>query len=214
MSILALPENKLSDIPVLAPMLTPDDLPFDHFLSYEKGGIDLKDPTQGLQVRDWLCYYSESTGKFILRSEPDKEYTILEDLYDVQSMDFTFDQNMNFILTYELPNLVCKLHWFDAETQDYVISTFTGCRSPRLTLDDKRQQTLLFSDILFLYIKENGDLMFRQQRDRYMTERILRGGFPADQHLLRIGMTKNFRVQFNSTKKLLLPACGMGVSVS
>lgn len=210
---MALPENRISDRPILGKMLSPDNSRFDPFIVYEKGGADIKDPTQGLQVRDWRCSYTRSSRKIIIESEPDKRYEVFSDLEGLESIDFTFDQNMNYIVAYELPDFICKLHWFDAATQSYAETTFTECRDPRLALDDKRRQTLLSSDVLFAYLKLDGDLAVRQQRDRFTIERSLRGSIPSDQNLLRIGMSDVNRLQFNTTKKIYLPDCGMGVDI-
>lgn len=211
---MALPDNTPSDIPIIDELLEPDSMPFQPRIVFERGGIDIKDPSQGLMVRDWYCWYDEENEGIRIQSFPDKDYQVLDNIQSVLSLDFTFDQNMNYTITYESSEYLCKLHWFDAAAQSYVESTFAGIRDPRLTLDDKRQQQLNASDIIFAYIKVNGDMAYRQQRDRFGIERILAEGIPNDQHLLRIGLSKKNRLQFNTTQKKFLPFCGEGVNIS
>jgi hypothetical protein len=73
---------------------------------------------------------------------------------------------------------------------------FVEQRSPRLTLDDKRSSQFGNSDVMFGYMRGQS-LCYRQQRDRYTIERVLRTDLPEDIRLKNIGMMSNWRLKFN-----------------
>ena len=66
----------------------------------------------------------------------------------------------------------------------------------RCCLDDKRQSATAQgnNDIILAYVRA-GKLYYRQQRDRYEVEYLLAEEIPA-KVLTRIGMSKNYRLQF------------------
>lgn len=201
---MALPLNTISTTPQIAPFLSPDTVQFNPLVSYERGGVDLQDTSEGNVNYIWRCKYFER-GIYIER-EPDKQYLIVDNLDDVISLDFTFDQNMNQAVCYEVGTTV-YLRWFDTVPQTFVTTTFPFIRSPRLTMDDKRIEFNTTSDIIFAYIKQNGDLCYRQQRDRFTIERVLRTGIPEELVLEKIGMSANNRLYFNLSPQYLLPIC-------
>ena len=60
-----IPDNRLSTTNLPAPLLVPIQRD-DAFTDFEKGGVGLQDPSQGLDVQLWKLVYDESTGEFIL----------------------------------------------------------------------------------------------------------------------------------------------------
>lgn len=205
---MALPDNQPSQVATIADFLPPDDEPYAQLVSYEDGGIDVSDPSKGLMGYKWRIRVNDDN--IILERDSTKSYVLFEGIGDIKSIDLAFDQNMNPAVAYDKSNGNSYLYWFDASIGDYTTSVFFNCRSPRLSLDDKRIESLQTSDIIFGYIKSNGDLVYRQQRDRYTIERILQMGIPDHLYLMRIGMTKNNRLRFQVTQDMSLPLCSGG----
>lgn len=203
---MALPGNIVSTDPVVVNLLAPDSIGYKPFIVYEKGGVDLQDTTQGLNSYDWRAKLVGN--KIVIERDPDKYYEFVTGVSNVSSIDLAFDQNMNPAVVYEV-GTSAFLYWFDSIPQQYVTTEFTGLRSPRLSLDDKRQQFNNTSDIIFGYIKTNGDLAYRQQRDRYTIERVVSTGIPDHLILEKIGMAANNRFLFEITPEYLLPLCGV-----
>ena len=96
-------------------------------------------------------------------------------------------------------NGIARFRWWDSLTSSYQITDLpAGSTSPRASLDDKREFALGSSDIILAYIRD-GNLYFRQQRDRYLIEYIL---YPdlnlaiIDPRIQDVGMGINLRFQF------------------
>lgn len=190
---MALPNNVPSSIAVGGLYLSPDDLLTTPLVDYEQGGLALNDPSAGLQVQTWRCWWDKDDGWVYVQSDSGSPIQVIEDA-TITEISFAFDQNMRMALAYVAAG-VLKLYWYDSTLPGYTTTTFADCRSPRVGLDDKRQNQLANSDVIFAYIKGD-ELCYRQQRDRYLTERVLRDGVQASLRLKNIGMSKNLRMQF------------------
>lgn len=205
---MSLPENRVSDDPIITSFLSPDNKDFNPLVAFERGGVDIQDPSEGLSGYEWRARFVSGTIK--LEQDPLRYYDFITDLpNDVLSIDFTFDQNMNPVVTWELEES-SFLYWFDPVVQDYVTSEFFGIRNPRLTLDDKRTEFVDTSDVIFAYLKDDV-LAYRQQRDRFLIERGLSSGIPENLVLEKIGMQTNHRLLFQIEPEILLPECGTGL---
>lgn len=187
-------ENRLSSIAVEADLVSPDNQGVGALYDYERGGVALSDPTQGLNVRDWVCFLDGSDVKVQTDAEPP---ILIFTQAGIVSLSFCFDQNMRPCVTYETSAGV-YLRWYDSAIPSYVTTAFgTGIRTPRVCLDDKRlTQFALKSDIIFAYIRGDA-LCYRQQRDRFNTEYILQYGIANSIKLNNIGMNKVLRLQFD-----------------
>ncbi len=115
----------------------------------------------------------------------------------IVSLSFCFDQNMRPCVAYETSSGVF-LRWYDSAVVNYVTTSWGATfRSPRVTLDDKRlTQFATRSDIIFAYIRGEF-LCYRQQRDRFTTERVLQGGVGPNTKLNNVGMNRVLRLQFD-----------------
>lgn len=174
--------------------MSPDNQGVGALYDYERGGVALNDPSQGLNVKDWVCFLDGSDVR--VQSDLDPSIVIFTQA-GIVSLSFCFDQNMRPCVTYETSAGVF-IRWYDSAIPNYVTTAFgTGLRNPRVCLDDKRlTQFALKSDIIFAYIR-NGALCYRQQRDRFGTEYILQYGIANSIKLNNIGMNKVLRLQFD-----------------
>lgn len=200
----SLPENTISPLPVISDFLYPDSLPFEKLRSYELGGVNIRDTSQGYSSYVWYVEYKQN--QITVNREPGYVYLIKEYVENVSTVDMAFDQNLNPIVCWSIGQH-SYLYWFDVVTQTNKTTTFANTRDPRLTMDDKRSSQVLSSDVLFCYVNGNGDLVYRQQRERYTVERVLRSGIPEDVTLERVGMTVGNRIKFKFSTRYLLPSC-------
>lgn len=188
-----LPDNTNSTIPLPDTLLSPDDRKATVYSDWELGGVALNDASQGLMVRNWRCWL-EHPIYVRLQAEGDP---VVHDLFEedrIQELAFCFDQNMRWAVAYTLPDRT-KLRWYDSVLAQYVVTEFPAFTSPKLSMDDKRPMHLDTNDMIFAYI--NGtELCYRQQRDRFMIERVLRSGLPKGSRIKNMGMNDHLRLQF------------------
>ena len=189
---MALPGNQFSPTAVRGTFLTPDDLVRTSLLvDYEMGGVAIGDPSQGLQVQAWEGRVN--AGTIQVRPYGVGGWTDVTSDSGITEIAIAFDQNMRATTAYVASGVV-KLYWFDSTLASYTTTSFAGITSPALTMDDKRAAEVGLNDVLFFYIKA-GRVCYRQQRDRYATERDL-GAVPTGMtRILRWGFTDLFRVQ-------------------
>lgn len=191
---MALPQNTRSTVAVSGLYLPPDDALTSPLLDYEIGGVAINDASQGMLVRTWRGLFDKQDGWLYLQADNETPVQWIQD-FAITEFSFTFDQNMRPAVGY-VSGGEMRLRWFDTTINNYRTDTFGTARNPRLALDDKRPLLLAgSSDIIFAYIRGDS-LYYRQQRDRFNTERFLRSGIEADIRLKNIGMTRNLRMQF------------------
>ena len=189
-----LPENRLSSVPFVADYLPPDDQGVGPLFDWERGGFALNDPSQGLMLRDWKCFVDGADVK--VQADSDTP-TVIFNQAGIVSLSFCFDQSMRPCVAYETSSGVF-LRWYASAVVNYVTTSWGATfRSPRVTLDDKRlTQFATRSDIIFAYIRGEF-LCYRQQRDRFTTERVLQGGVGPNTKLNNVGMNRVLRLQFD-----------------
>lgn len=189
-----LPGNVASSLDVPGAFLPPDTLASSKVIDFERGGVAIGDASLGLDYQDWRGEVIEATGQvriYPVGSPPSVYYTES----GITEFSFCFDQSMRPVLAYVASGLT-KLRWFDSVAGAFTVTTFPNTRSPRLALDDKRPMQIADSDVIFGYIRSDGALCYRQQRDRYEIERVLRVGIDASQRLINMGMSNVLRLQF------------------
>jgi hypothetical protein len=188
-----LPENQPSIIPLQSAFLPPDERVTSPLIDYERGGVALNDATQGLLVRNWRCWLEDSIYVRLQAEGDPMVHTLFED-DQIEELSFCFDQNMRWAVAYTQLG-VLKLRWFDSQLGDYTITVFEAARNPKLAMDDKRPAHLGTNDMILAYIRGNS-LCYRQQRDRFSTERTLKDNLYQGTRLKNIGMNSNLRFQF------------------
>lgn len=190
--LIMLPDNINSTIPIADIMLSPDNRRTTVLSDWEMGGVALNDASQGLMVRNWRCWM-EGGGYVRLQAENDETIHDLFQESGIRELSFCFDQNMRWAVAYSLEDET-KLRWYDSLVAAYVVSTFPLVSSPKLGMDDKRPMHMDTNDMIFAYISDS-KLCYRQQRDRFMNERVLRENLFPGSAIRNIGMNDHLRFQ-------------------
>lgn len=184
-----LPEQSISSEVIESNFLVPDKDP-NVILDYELGGVDIRDPSEGLTVYLWKCFYKNG---WITLKNPNKEIQWLK-VSGVTQVGLAFDFNMTPNTCYVVDGTT-YLHWFDASSQEFITTNLgNSVTSPQISLDDHRKEFSYSSDIIFSYVKSGG-VYYRQQRDRYLIEYYV-GEVPEGLTLVQIGMNRKNRFQF------------------
>lgn len=196
---MAIPDQRLSTLLVEGHFLQPDNLENQLLMDYERGGIGLNDPTEGLFVQDWVCRYAPATGDVTVSAD-NWPSTVVFNRPLITELSFTFDQNMQPFVTF-VQDGVAKFYWWDTNISSFTFSDLpANSITPRCCLDDKRYTQADSSDIILCYV-HSGALKYRQQRDRYTIEYTLDDPFLHPQYQLpavlkRVGMNEKGRLQW------------------
>jgi hypothetical protein len=190
-----IPEDRLSTVVAYAPFYPPDDVdPPDELWDTELGGVALNDSSQGLRVKVWTLRADGNTGNIYI-SAFDVFETLLFSAPGVQEVSLAFDQNMRPFVAF-VQDGQARYRWYDTLLGANRISDLNVLdRNPRCCMDDKRdlQTASGNNDIVLAYMRENA-LYFRQQRERFETEHLLKTD--VNGRLLRVGMNTGKRLQF------------------
>lgn len=184
-----LPDNTLSSTTIYAPFFAP--VATKRLVDYELGGVALNDPSGGLSTQLWTARY---VGGQIVVSDSTNTPAFTLTVAGVTKLSLAFDSNMKPTIAYETA-AGGFLYWFDTFVNDNVTTAFPDVRNPAVTLDERRQVLLNNADVIFAYQKADGGLYYRQQRDRFATERLLQAD-TGDAKLLAVGMNQQWRLQF------------------
>ncbi|WGH28223.1 hypothetical protein 10KY502B_gene0005 [Xanthomonas phage 10KY502B] len=181
--------NALSTVPVPSSFVETVSRRTAPLIDYEMGGVNVADASQGLNVKLWKL---ESNGAQMLLSADGVPAIELFNRPNVSQVALAFDQNMRPHVAF-VQTGVTWLWWYDSQAGAMVFSSFPGALTPRLTTDEKRPTHLEDSDVILAYVRNN-NLYFRMQRDRFLTEYLLKSAVNAD--LIAIGMNRGYRMQF------------------
>jgi hypothetical protein len=194
---MSLPGDALSSVGVIANFLAPDTLGrSDGLEDYERAGIGLNDPSQGLLVKNWRVRALNSSNEIRVAAEPYTTETSLISASNITEVSLAFDQNMRPAIAY-IENGQAKLYWYDSVAEAQVTTTLAAdITSVFLTMDDKRAPStaLNLNDVLLFYVR-GAALYYRQQRDRFNTERFLTTLLDSAARLRKVGMSTGYRVQ-------------------
>lgn len=191
-------DNRLSTTPVTNDWLPPDDRNRVNWLEdYEAGPIALNDPSEGLSYQPWHMVYNPSTDDFVVTPETVGSPTTVLNVADVDQCTFTFDQNGHVTIAYQVGS-DAYLYWYDTLAADWVTDLLdTGVTWPSVYMDDKRETQNDANDILLMYtiqqIDDSWNLYYRQQRDRFTIEYLLKEG--CQPYLYKTGMHYGLRGQ-------------------
>lgn len=185
-----IPEERLSSNPVYAQFLGARSGAISRTLDREDGPRYLQNTNWGLFYQIWEARLS-AIG-VLMHSVTYDEFTAYEST-NLTEVSFSFDQNGRYavVMMYRGRTI---LYWYDPLAEDYAtLDLGLGLTSPKLSLDDKRETQTDTSDIILGYFRDQ-NLCYRQQRDRFLIERILKTN--VNGRLKKIGMTRNLRFQF------------------
>lgn len=193
-----LPDNTLSTQLVKGNFNYPDNLASASVEDYETGGIALSDTSEPMSYQVWRGWYDSVDSKVRVKA---LTTGIVYELFTeaaVQEFSFCFDQNMRWCAVTRTEDRTARLRWYDAATAGYVISGYSDVESVKLALDDKRKQQIAggVTDIIFTYLKTNGNLCWRVQRERFLTEHVGRTGLIPSLRITNFGMTNKHRMQW------------------
>lgn len=200
-----LPDNTLSPTAIISgfsfPVKSPS--PVDRLQDWELAGVYLNDPSQGLLVKLWHAQVvlNHDTGQLdVMLDAPGGVHVgvpsaVLFSGEDITEIALSFDQNMNPFVAYMQAGEP-KIYWYDPLIPGMTHTVLpAGCYDLRCTLDDKRLFNVTNSDIVLSYIRA-GNLCVRYQRERYVTEHILRAGVGGDARLVSMAMNRGSRMQW------------------
>lgn len=172
--------------------LPPDDQVVSPLHDYEAGGPEVGSSENGLTGYRWQCWV---VGTDVMLQRDGAAAVLLLQQSGITDLSFAFDQSMRPTVVYRLTSGVIYLRWYDTTVNGYLTDNLGVGRNPRLSLDDKRSISAQTSDIILAYIT-GGNLIYRQQRDRFTIPRTLKSGIADDVQLRNIGMSTNLRMQF------------------
>lgn len=190
---MALPQNVLSTPRAVgAAFLPPRNIRKLPTVDYELGGVAIQDPSLGLRYQVWK---GEIVGSDIVLSAPTVAPFVAFTAAGITEFQFTFDQNMQPFIAFMVDGEIAKYRWFDTTVASFVVTTLPAdSYSVRCALDDKRAMQTPNSDVILTYLR-GGSVYYRQQRDRYLTERSLKSGY--GNHVIgAFGMNRVFRLQW------------------
>lgn len=196
---MALPENRLSIEPARAPLIGARAFPTSKIVDYEDGGVAIQDISKGLLFQRWraLLLNPGQLDSYVQMDAPSVAPFTLVSLPGLTEISISFDQLMRPTLAY-VQGGTAYLRWYDSAENEYVTDEIgEGILTPRVAMDDKRfiaTNGYQSNDIILAYIKD-GDLYYRQQRDRYTIERLLKENVKP---LIKIGFSRGLRFQFMS----------------
>jgi len=187
---MALPDNVASTQRLPSVISGAGALPVTATVDYEDGGVALNDSSGGLLFQRWR---GRLIGDDFILDAPNTPPLVAFSGTGITEISFTFDQNMRLALAF-VQDGVAKLRWFDSAAGGLVITDIgASVENPRIVMDDKRPLQVQVSDIILGYVR-GGSLHYRQQRDRFLIERLLSDG--PHKGLIKIGMGRNLRLQF------------------
>lgn len=190
---MALPQNVLSTSNSVLQFEAPRDIAKLPLEDWDKGGVAVGDASQGLRVYDWRCFMDGNDVRVEVPGVVSPSTVISQ--ANIAELAFTWDRAMRPFLAWQLENGTCQYRWYDPLVSDFVISDLpSGSKNPRCQLDDKRVSQSAASDIILAYMN-SGELRYRQQRDRYTVERVLKTDL-GTKSLVQIGMSRANRFQF------------------
>lgn len=182
-----LPNNSWSSSPQPSEFLAPQDVDrTDPLMAQDVGPIAVNDVTQGLRARLWTA---TSDGSAVTL----EGYGELFSDTAITQISLTFDQAGKPFVAYAAGGMV-KIWWFDPIAAANVITEIAIGDQPFAHLDERRPELVGISDVLILY-RTGGSLRYRQQRDRFLTDRETPISDAAQLSLVQWGMSAGNRMQ-------------------
>lgn len=190
-----IPQGRLSSTPQPAAFAGPDAIESPaETVDYEIGGVDLSNPIEGLKAYRWIAWFDGTREMVVLQREGLPETDVFS-APGLTQLSFCFDQNMRPFFAY-VQNGQAKFRWYDTVVGENIITNLNANDiTPRCTLDAKSdmQTTEGLNDIILAYVRD-GNLYYRQQRDRFENEYLL--GVVGNFRLIKVGMNVINRLQF------------------
>ncbi|QEG09305.1 tail fiber protein [Stenotrophomonas phage Pokken] len=159
-------------------------------IDYERGGSQLFSASDNLQEVLWTAEYVD--GKVIVYRPGVDPITVITEA-GITQIALGFDQLMRPHIAYMAEGGVCKFYWFDTQVNAMRTMIIPDATTPRLCMDEKRDQFQNSSDLILSY-KKGMDLCIRVQRQRYQNEILIDRLIEGD--LISVGMNNKNRLQW------------------
>jgi hypothetical protein len=196
-------QDRLSDTPIPAAYLAPDDLARSVTTDWEKGPVGISDTSGGMNNQDWKLEFA--AGQFTVIPQTTGAPVIVltgnEPLDSIQCT-FCFDQNARPMFAWVDSTGAGKLYFYSTLLANFVTITFEDpVTSVALSLDDKREKQIAANDVLLWYTVPSitpGEyvLYHRKQRDRFIGPGPYEMANPAPlAYLIKSGMHEELRGQ-------------------
>lgn len=163
-----LPLDTITPEPVYAEFRAPWDDPYLPLEERVLGGNAVGDGSAGREVKVWKISYS---GGDVHVGPDGGADEFVQTRGGVTTLSLAFDANMAVAYAWQSVN-GSSLYYFDSTLGSYNILTIADGTSCRVGVDDTRSFNSASSDVIFAYTR-GGQLYWRQQRDRYLTERLV-----------------------------------------
>lgn len=185
---MAIPEERLSSETILAGFLNPPQTRPNN--SFHWGPVALNDASQGLFVQVWSA---RSDINDIYLSAPNyPEALLLARSNEVKEVSLAFDQNGQPMLAFVEDTGNAFLYWYDPTIPGFTVLALPSMVNPRITMDDGRLFMNGENDVIMAYVR-GSSLYYRQQRDRFTIEKLLRANVTKLHH---VSMNNRLRLQF------------------
>lgn len=196
-----IPANTFTAEPLTADFITPYQRPYQALVDAHLGGVAIGNPSQGRDVRVWVGRYE--AGEIRIYSETDNVLGFALPVVGVTELSIAFDNNMNPVIAYRT-NAGGHLYYYDTITAAYATLTVADISRARVRTDDVSDFYNASSDVLWVYVR-GGVVYWRQQRDRYATERTV--GTAGSKLLTQAGMThaRRFQIALEDPVTALVP---------
>lgn len=164
------------------------------FIDCERACIGIGDTSGGFLSTLWHSEYDLNTGDIYICKGVERFLVVR--LPNIKELSFTFDQNMNPVITYVLQgSREVYLYFYESYEAKYVHKLLaTDGRSPYVTIFDTRPNEVHNSKVYVCYIRGN-TLYYRDQLDRFDVEYALFEDISA-YRLVQFGMCYSSRVNW------------------
>lgn len=163
--------------PFIFPVRTTPDLTVGKHAGYSIGPVNKSDTSEGLIQRYWAVSWLDGVV-YLFRENDEKTGWantgfLLSLEVEPDTLSVCFDQSGRPLVTYTIGNNA-YLWWYDPNQSSSVILTITGALNAVLFLDypftSTGVQNQYDSDVNVFYVKEDGFLYYRVQRERFAVE--------------------------------------------
>lgn len=197
---MAFPDNTLVEPPVPGPFIGSgaEELA-SRVADFEDGPIALQDPSEGMQYQQWRAYLQDMV--VYLEADNFAPTELLNEMGG-RITDISIAFNQNAVLHYVwVQSGVARFRYYDTLSGSMqTMELPAGTRTPKVTLDDKRDRQNEINDVILSYIGADDKLYFRMQRERFAVEHELDPG-PFNE-IERMYMNDEFRLQWRITRKI------------
>lgn len=164
-----LPGGVLTPTSVPSAYLPPWDEPYEPLTKTTLGGAAVGDGSLGREVQAWTVSLDGDTIK-VVDSNGVLGYSLV--VPDVVTVSLAFDNNMSVAIAYQKLS-GSYLYYYNSLTEQYDTMRIADGDSCLAAVDDNRAIYNANSDVFFTYTRTDGNLYYRQQRDRYLIERLV-----------------------------------------